>query len=161
MMNKIIFALIFIFTCTYITGQKISKREKLERIKAQKVAFITNKIELNSSEAQLFWPVYNEFFKKKDALNREKTSVNKELLLNWETYADDKKTELVDRLIKFRLTEANMELKYHEKLKAVLPINKVIKLYNAESQFKTYLLKQIKGQGSGNIRSQNRESRRR
>ncbi|MGQ1787685.1 MULTISPECIES: hypothetical protein [unclassified Saccharicrinis] len=161
MMNRITVTIIFTLLCFVSSSQNISKREKLERIKAQKIAFISNKLELTSAEAQQFWPVYNDFFKEKEKLNNEKTSVNKELLLNWQEYSDAKKTVLVDRLIEFRLTEAKIEQKYHEKLKTVLPIDKVIKLYNAETQFKNFLLKQIKGQGNREIRSQDRESRRR
>ena len=32
-----------------------------ERIKAQKVAFITEKLSLTAEEAQQFWPIYNAF----------------------------------------------------------------------------------------------------
>ena len=32
-----------------------------DRIKAQKIAFFTEKIQLTVQEAERFWPVYNEF----------------------------------------------------------------------------------------------------
>ena len=31
-----------------------------ERVRAEKVAFLTEEIDLTESEAQVFWPIYNE-----------------------------------------------------------------------------------------------------
>ncbi len=159
-MNKITFAIFFLVANISVMGQQISKQEKLERIKAQKVAFITTRLALTSSEAQQFWPVYNDFFRKKELLNKQKKAVTKELKDNWQNYSDDKKSELLDNLVGFKLKEANLELEYHDELKKVLPINKIIKLYNVESQFKTFLLKQIKGQRAKDINPSSRNFKR-
>ena len=42
-----------------------------EKIKAQKIAFITDKLELTSEEAQQFWPIYNEFEAKVEKIKSE------------------------------------------------------------------------------------------
>ena len=34
-----------------------------ERVRAEKVAFLTQEIDLTESEAQVFWPIYNEIQK--------------------------------------------------------------------------------------------------
>ena len=39
--------------------------KKKEDIKAMKIGFITNELNLTPDEAQKFWPVYNEFQKKR------------------------------------------------------------------------------------------------
>lgn len=158
-MKKLTVTLLLVLACLSIIGQDFSRKEKLDRINTQKIAFITNKLELTSAEAQQFWPVYNEFFREREILNQQKTSVNKELLLYWEEYADDKKTELADQLVQFQLTEAKLEVEYHNKFKNVLPIDKVIKLYVAEKQFKTFLLKQIQNQGGNNTNYRDRMPR--
>ncbi|WP_143524969.1 hypothetical protein [Labilibacter marinus] len=158
-MNKFFITLIFLIASFSVMGQ-ISKQEKLERIKAQKVAFITNRLELSSAEAQEFWPVYNEFFRKKEKLNNDKKAASRELYQNWKSYSEDEKTQLLDELIAFRLKEATLGQEYHTKLKEVLSIDKLMKLYNVENQFKTFLLKQIKGQGSRDINPSNRNFQR-
>ena len=47
------------------TGRKMKRekrQEKMEsRIESQKIAFITQKLDLTPTEAQLFWPIYNEY----------------------------------------------------------------------------------------------------
>jgi hypothetical protein len=145
-MSKIlIIALICAFT-TPAFAQKLSKEEKIEKIRTQKIAFITNKIDLTSQEAQVFWPVYNEFLKKRDALSLKRNKANRELAAHKEDYSDAQKTKLIDEVVDFRLHDANLRKEYHQRFKSVLPIDKVIKLYQAENQFKNYLLKQIKGQ---------------
>ena len=68
MMKKILICLT-IFICTQVVAQETSKNEKIE---AMKVGFITNKLELSAKEAQLFWPLYNEYNQKMDKLRNSK-----------------------------------------------------------------------------------------
>ena len=45
-----------------VFGQKQNNsKPNREKIKAMKVGFITEKLDLTTAEAQKFWPVYNEF----------------------------------------------------------------------------------------------------
>ncbi len=149
-MNRIIFFILFITISISAIGQQFTKKEKIERLKAQKIAFITDKLDLSTNEAQSFWPIYNDFFRKKEMLAIEKKKLTHKLRQNWEEYSNERKTELADSLILFRLNEAKLEQNYHEKFKHILSIDKVIKLYNAETQFKNYLLKQIRSQNTIN-----------
>ena len=49
-----------------------------ERIKAQKTAFITERLSLTADEAEKFWPIYNEIETKKKALRKKSTLKRKE-----------------------------------------------------------------------------------
>jgi len=147
-MNKVLLIIFLATISVNIFSQNYTKQEKIEHLKAQKMAFITEKLNLTSEEAQKFWPLYNDFFKQKEKISLDKKQIAIDLRQNWESYSNDKKTELADKLIQFRVTEAELEKEYHEKFKSVLSIDKVIKLYNAETQYKNYLLKQIRSQNS-------------
>ena len=46
----------------YRSSMKPEDREKLE---SAKIAFITNRLTLTSDQAKDFWPIYNEFERKK------------------------------------------------------------------------------------------------
>ncbi len=150
MMNKVLLIILLATLNLNAFSQQYTKQEKIERLKAQKVAFITDKLNLTTEEAQNFWPLYNEFFKQKEKISSDKKQITIDLRQNWDRYSKKEKTELADKLILFRVKEANLEQEYHEKFKTVLDIDKVIKLYNAETQFKNYLLKQIRSQSSIN-----------
>jgi hypothetical protein len=127
--------------------------EQIEKIKAQKVAFITEKLALTPVVAEKFWPVYNEFSSKMDTLNIRRMKHRKDSHTNWESLSAKQKEALVDLQIQHRVDEVNLEKQYHDKFKKVLTIDQVMRLYESEKEFKMRLMKQIrgdhKGQGNG------------
>jgi len=130
-------------------GQDLESRK--DKIEAQRIAYITQQINLTSSEAEIFWPVYNEFQDKKRNILKQK----KLIMLRYEQkdYASEAELEqLVDKFINLQVGEAEMLKSYHQEFKKILGVEKVVKLYRAENHFKQYLLKQIKGQGAGEMR---------
>ncbi len=122
-------------------------QEKLERIKAQKVAFFTEHIGLTPAEAEKFWPVYNAYQEKKDAiaLARRKTL----MAYHTEGLSDREIEKIADQYIAYQVEEANLDAEYLVKFKKILPVKKVMDMYIAENQFKYYLLNQIRGRGPG------------
>ncbi|MGM0377414.1 MAG: hypothetical protein ACQEQ0_11600 [Bacteroidota bacterium] len=123
------------------------KKGRIERLKSQKVAFITKHIDLSSSEAQEFWPVYNEFSDKMDEL-RHKTKDNIiSLHKSLDSLSESEKEAAIDQHVDYELQEAKLEKEYHEKFKEILSIDKVIKLYEAEHEFKKKMLKLLRKDG--------------
>lgn len=118
--------------------------EKLERFNAQKIAFYTQKLNLTSAEAEKFWPIYNEYQKKKNDILLEKRDTDRYLRQSFSTLSDKEIEEISDKYIEFNKEEADLLTIYHKEFKKVLPIKKVIKLYQAENQFKEMLLRQIR-----------------
>lgn len=122
-----------------------------ERIEAQKIAFLTEKLELTPAEAQVFWPVYNEFNAKREQIIESFRKRHKELrnmdevVLSEEEAAGLADQELVEaqQLLDLRKT-------YHAKFKSVLPATKVLKLYRAEDNFKRVLLNHLREGRGGN-----------
>ena len=115
-----------------------------EKVKAEKVAFITEKLDLTVKEAQAFWPIYNEFTNKMDVLFKEEHKIAKELKKNMATLSDKELTEKIDRVIAIKEEKADLEQSYHIKYKSVLPIKKVALLYQADRDFRKYLLQKYK-----------------
>lgn len=122
---------------------------KKERIEALRVAFITQKLDLTTEEAQKFWPVYNEFQKKKEALHKKRKEEIKNAKEEIDSLTDKQIEALVDGEMAFRQNNLDLEKEYHGKFKTVLPIKKVAKLYRAEEQFTRHLLKQISERKEG------------
>jgi hypothetical protein len=127
-------------------AQNGAKRQVLkDKIEAQKIAYITNALSLTSSEAQLFWPVYNEFSDKNEELIkafRKNNIEDKEV--NVESITDKEAMEMADDQIIQAQKILDLRKKYHAEFKKVLPPKKLLKLYQAERDFKNYLLKEIK-----------------
>lgn len=120
-------------------------QEKRENLEAMKIAFLTKKLDLTPEEAQLFWPVYNQYKDKMEEARRKRKTEHKEAKRNFDEMSEKDVEQAVDGEIAFRQKELDIQKEYHSKFKSVLPIKKVAKLYEAEEQFKMLLLNKLKG----------------
>ncbi len=152
---KSIMFICFLFALeTAITAQ-IS--DQIEKFKAQKVAFITEKMGLTPAAAQKFWPVYNEFSSKKDSINKLKSSQANEMKKKWENLTSRQKEAALDFQMQQRMGETKLEQQYHEKFKKIMTIDQLLKLYEAEHEFKMRLIKQLRQkESSQNLSEQNK-----
>jgi len=98
-------------------------REKME---AYRVAFITEKLELTTEEAQQFWPIFNE---------REQQLTDTEI------------QALIDRHFDFKQQELNIEREYTAKFAKALPLRKIIMLHRVEREFRHKILKEYRKRG--------------
>ena len=122
---------------------KMNKGERKEKVEAMKIAYLTNKLELSPTEAQQFWPVFNEFEAKIQAIRQSRRKDSREGQDNLDQLSDKEVESLIDSEVALRQKELDVMKEYHSKFKAVLPIRKVAKLYRAQEDFKRELLKKI------------------
>lgn len=118
-------------------------QKKMEKIEAQKVAFITTKLDLSPAEAQKFWPVYNEFNNKREELQRDfrrKYVIGVDL----ETMNEEEAAKIGDARIMNLQQIFDLQKSFHYQLKEVLPPKKILRLYEAEQQFKRLLLEKLR-----------------
>ncbi len=119
----------------------------LEKYKAEKVSFITEKLDLTVDEAQKFWPTYNEYENKRDELIK-----SKRLDVHGRGHQDMSSAEMekmVDNKIEQELQLAKLKLEFHKKVKKLIPIEKVVRLYRAENEFMNYMLNRIRENKDG------------
>lgn len=115
--------------------------ENREKIEAAFIAHITNRLNLNSEQAQQFWPVYNEFKAKKDALEQERRSLRRAIHHN-ET-EDAEKT--LKQMFLLREQELSLQKQYFSKeFKQILSADQRLQLYGAEEEFKRMLLRRLR-----------------
>ena len=120
-----------------------------ERVRAEKVAFLTEQIDLTESEAQVFWPIYNEIQKSQ----RESFEAVQKAYMAMEKGVQEKKTgkemeKLVKAYIDAKEKGEGIETKYLNKLMKALPAEKVARYYVAEEKFRH---QQIGRLGNGNF----------
>lgn len=138
-MKKILFTLILLFTVS-----SWAQESKSDKVEALKIAFLTNKLELTSKEAQLFWPLYNEYNSKMEKLRKTKKSDFDELKNKGENLSDKELETFMNEVFATRQKELDLQKEYYEKYSKVLSMKKVALLYQAENQFKRELLRKIK-----------------
>ena len=148
-MNKIqIFSLLLlVFLLDTLTGKAQNRGfgdgPQRERIDAQKIAFITDQLQLTSQEAEKFWPVYNQFSDQKEDLNRDFMKNIFKSRKNEDTMTDKDAAEMSDSYIRHAQKMVDLQKEYHLKLKEVLPPKKLLKLYNVEREFQRMLLQRL------------------
>ena len=114
-----------------------------EKIKAQKIAFITDKLELTSEEAQQFWPIYNEFEAKVEKIKSEDLRPLKREMRQGNV-SDKRAGEILEKLLEAETEMHNAKLELVEDLKTVISAKKIIMLKVAEDQFNQKLLDRLK-----------------
>jgi len=142
-----ILALLFIIGISAFAQDTQTKSEKEQEIKYQKIAFFTDKIGLTPEEAQVFWPVYNEYWAKKNKIIAARKNHMTVFSDDSEKMSNDEMIKHADQYIHFEIELAELLDKYHKKFKEILPIKKVMRIYLADYEFKTYLLKKIRESG--------------
>lgn len=134
----------------YAQGKKML--QKKEQIYALKVAFITTKLSLTSTEAERFWPVYNSFEDKQFDLKRQKSiSYNKKMDEESLNKISDKEAFII--LTQMEASEDELfqlRKKLIINLKSVISPVKIIKLKKAEEDFNKKLLQQYREKGTRN-----------
>lgn len=137
-MKKTALILLVILSSTSIFSQNSEKREK---IKALKVAYITDQLTLSETEAQKFWPVYNAYETKKDA--QRKTSYQKYKQIS-ESINETEATSLLNDLLELENERQHLRRTYIENLMKVLPAKKILQLKTAEDAFNRKMLQEYK-----------------
>ncbi len=136
--------LIVVLTVTIST---FAQSDKEQELKSQKIAFFTDKIGLTPEEAQIFWPIYNDYWAKKNKIIADRKDKMTQFSENSETMSNNEMIKYADQYIHYEMQLAELLDEYHNKFKEILPIDKVMKIYLADYEFKTYLLKKIRESG--------------
>jgi hypothetical protein len=120
-----------------------AQNPNLEKFSTYKIGFFTKKMNLTSQEAEKFWPVYNDYQKQKNLIQRDKIMLIRDFNQNESALNDSQLTEMGDRLIKNISDETSLAVAFHKKIRELLPPAKVLKYYQAENQYKIQLLKEL------------------
>ncbi len=149
----ILLAFLAIFAYTQIEDENFPILErKRKQIESQKIAFITQKLDLSPEEAQVFWPVYNEYNKQTREENKRFHEKHHILMSNFEIITDEEAEELIDARIIHAQKLLDIEKEYYLRLKNILPPKKIVRLFEAEREFKKILIKKLNDIRSGRKR---------
>jgi hypothetical protein len=126
--------------------QKEMPEKKKERIEAQHIAFITQRLNLTPAEAKVFWPVYDEFDAKRKVIRKSLLGVDGPNRPDIDNLTEKEAEQLLDNQLVEAQKLLDLRKEYHNKFKSVLPAVKVLKLYDAERDFQKMLLDRLRHQ---------------
>ena len=130
----------------FITSMTFSQDElnKKEQIAAQKVAFITSRMQLSPDEAKVFWPVYDQYEKQIHGLREAHRANVRSKGKDLDALSDVEVEALIDEEMEIKEEELEVRKKMHTELKKLVGPRKVAMLYKAEKEFHRELLQRYK-----------------
>jgi hypothetical protein len=120
-----------------------AQNPNMEKLNAYKIAFFTRRLNLTPQEAEKFWPVYNEFQSKRNQIQLERQAVNRNINQNELNMSEKEMIDAGDKIIALQVQEAALAQEYHKKFREILSPVKVVRLYQAENQYRQQLLNEL------------------
>ncbi len=124
-----------------------------DRIKAFKTGYLTQELDLSSSEAEKFWPVYNDFEKKIFELRVERRNQERDRIKSMggpEALSDKEAREFLQNLFNNEEEILTLKKELYQSLEPILPPTKLLVLYKAETDFNKRLLSEFRRKGPMN-----------
>jgi hypothetical protein len=145
MKNRMVRILVFgalVFFGSRLAAQPGSQpRPLMERLESLKIAFITEKLQLTPEESQQFWPLYNQFEADKDALRTEVIGDADPPNLNMSSSEAD---QFLRAYLDLKQRELDLEKEYIQKLKNLLPEQKIVLLIRVQRDFQKKILQLLR-----------------
>ena len=138
--NYLILSLLLL-TSLGLNAQVDQNREMQEKIKAARIAMITERLNLTPEQAQKFWPIYNEFSAKRREVRKELNQAIRSI--DRENATEEEMKDLVDLRLKVKQQELDLEKQYSSRLLNVISTEQLVRLSQAESDFRQKVLKTI------------------
>ena len=142
-MKKLKTLFIIMLCPLFIFSQNISE-EKRKKIESQKIAFITKALDLSSEEAQVFWPVYNDFSDEMKTIRKKRREVFSKARKNRSSLTEKEIGIIIDERLKMEQETLDLKVKYNKEFQEVISNKQISALYHAEEEFKKELLRRIK-----------------
>lgn len=129
-----------------MTQPKELDKDHLEKIKAHKIGFLTERLDLTPEEAQKFWPLYNEFEAEREATMGDLLKDGPGKGPKIETMSDEELDNMVLQKLQQEKSMVDLKIEYYDKFKKILPVRKVFLLYQSEIEFRRQLLERFRQQ---------------
>ncbi|MCF0165919.1 MAG: hypothetical protein HUJ89_01905 [Bacteroidales bacterium] len=151
-MKKTLTILFSLFLCmTTLSAQadfKVDKshKERIEQIKAAKIAYFTDEMKLSPDDAKVFWPVYNKYSEEIRLAQKESHECYGRMMrLKDENIAEPEVKKLLMELQNSHEKINQIEKIYLDEFLKILPAEKVARMYIAEEGFRIRMINMWKG----------------
>jgi len=156
-MKKVLWIIVISVMAFSVQGQP--QRKAFERVHAAKVAYITDRIQLTTKQAEHFWPVYDDFERDRIAIRKKyfpsdkgTDEGNREHGRNNRNYQDrnegDARQNVEDNL-DFQQEELDLKKKYSIEFMKIISAQQLTLLYKAEREFRQLLMQRLRQEKRG------------
>lgn len=145
---KIWIATLLLFICSTSIAQN---GRNLERIRTMKIAFISDRLNLSPAQAELFWPVYNNY---EADLKEIRQHFRQEKNNSTQNINDEVARRQLDDNLDLQENMIDLRKKYKNEFLKVISPTQLLDLFNAEKDFRQILMKELQNrrERNGNAR---------
>lgn len=123
--------------------QNTDWQRKKEQFCADKVAFITQDMQMSVEQAQKFWPIYNQYHKQLEEVFQQRRLYDNPEKLNSELSEQECK-EVIDILNKSYCKETQLRSQFFTELANHFDNKFILKYYVSEKNFRRYVIDKAK-----------------
>lgn len=139
--NKLIMTLLL---CIAFAGQAFAQRaQDQQRIKTIKIAFLTERLSLSSDEAEIFWPLYNEYQAEKQRLRETEKRQIHQALRDRQDFSESEARNLLELYLSLEEEQEELDKDFIQEMSKTLSARKTLMLFKAEADFKRQLLQRF------------------
>ena len=144
-MKNLFIAIALLFSFSALQAQSDADMWELTKtdLKTEYKAIIIETLMFSDAEADVFWPIFNDFMTSKNLLLDEDMKLLKDYSDNYDTIDDAKIDELVKKAMDLDAERLKLRKSYFKKVSKVLPKRKAGKLYQIDNQISILLDFQI------------------
>lgn len=119
-----------------IEDDTIARRnpEARARVEAARAAYITERLQLTTQEAEKFWPIYREFAEKRRGYLEQYRKAKRDGI---------SEEKLIDLQLDLKQQELDLEKDYSKRFSKVIPAEKLVNLRSAERDFNRLVMRQL------------------
>lgn len=142
-MKKLIYSVLLTLLILPLQAQEeqIKDQKAKEKIKAARIAFITERLGLTPAEAEKFWPVYHEFAEKRNMLRQKFEQARRNP--NPKLSREEHERQLLELNFQIKQQELDLEKEYSGRILNTISAQKLVALRQAEQDFRNIIIKQI------------------
>ena len=140
--NRTVILLLFLMVASVpVLSQR---RESWERLKEERIKYFNEKLSLSGSEAEKFWPLYDDLMNRSMKINEEERTLLTYYSSNAEAMSDDEVNETITKYQALQDRRHKLFSEYHNKFVDVIGKRKTMRMYSLEREFRIYILEKFR-----------------
>ena len=146
--NKITRGVILAFILVSFSISSSAQENRYDKIKAVKIGFITEQLELSTEQAQVFWPIYNAADSNKRRMRRELSQIYLEVrtLRDKSELSEEKSKILWNSIQELKSRETSQNQNYEKQISDEFGFKLLTELLVAERDFNARLVRRMGNQ---------------
>ena len=137
-MKKLIILLVLIFSSLGFTQIKSFESDYVEMLKKniqdESRMIVADNLTLTEEQAEIFWPLYDEYDAAYDKLVDERVKVIEDYMMNYYGLDEETGKELITKSIELKQKVVDIQKEYINKMLDVLPISVVGKFFQIDNR---------------------------